>query len=261
MGQLDICAEESNENLQSVQSQVQEILALPENAELVSALVEFSNILLAYGIKVRPYNDGSVLKLSEITFQKKCEIAKHYRLWTSWIAPEAGERLPLVIDAKRERTVAEKALEYFDLEVSEDFWKTVKPDHLLEIYGHDMIQIYRNLKFFDYCGYSLLEISVFEWFHLWERPSSTMKEIFSYVDRVMGSVIPVMNFKVKTHVLRERRSSGGLTEGFVPRACLVNFEFIGTVQKENQPGPAGFICTASADNIAVGDEALAIEFV
>lgn len=261
MGQLDICTDEFNENLQSVQSQLQEILASPENAELISALVEFSATLQLYGFSVRPYNDESVLKLSHITMKKKHEIAEHYRLWNSWILPEIGEALPLKIDVKRERTVAEKALEHFDLEVSEDFWKTVRPDHLLEIYGHDMIQIYRNLKFFNYCGYSLLEISVFEWFHLWERPSSTMKEIFSYVDRVMGAVIPVMDFKVKTHVLRERRSSGGLTEGFIPRACLVNFEFIGTVQKENQPGPAGFICTASGDNIALGDDALAIQFV
>jgi hypothetical protein len=131
---------------------------------------------------------------------------------------------------------------------------------VIEIYGHDMIQLYRSLTFFQYCGYSLLDISVFEWYVLWERPRMVVDKMIDYAKVYLTTKHPTAKFDVPRHVLRETMDTG-LTSPFNVRACIVDFKNIASLSKGLSPEPGGFICTATGEIIAEGSDALNIQFV
>jgi hypothetical protein len=132
--------------------------------------------------------------------------------------------------------------------------------HVIEIYGEEMIQLYRSLSFFNYCGYSLLDISINEWFVLWERPKQVIQAMNDHVREAFSQNIDAKKLQIPRHVLRETMNTGD-TVPFVPRACLVEFQYIGSLRKSPLGNPCAFICSASGEVIATGSEAMSIAFV
>lgn len=232
-----------------------------QSQRLLRALETFSATLKFYGFEVAPYSEDSLRQLPSVSHEKRGLLATHYEQWNSWIQPQNGEIAPGKIDGNKERVFAERALSHFNLKVDEEFWKTLTSDQIIEIYGSDMIQLYRNLNFFRFCSYSLLEISINEWYNLWERPSFVMKEIFSAVEVVLGHFIPVMPYRIPRHLLREKKRISEFPELAAPRSCLVDFKYIASLRRDGNPKPAGAIVTASASLVAEGDAAFEIQFV
>ena len=159
-----------------------------------------------------------------------------------------------------ERNCAERALDSCGLKAHEDFWKTFGDDQIIEIYGLDMIQLYRGFNFYKYCGYSLLDISVFEWYVLWERPRKVIEQMAQQTNYVIENCFPVYRLQLPRHVLRETHNTG-LTDLFTPRACIAEFLNMGALTKDFTTGSQGFICTAHGELIAEGPEAMHFDFI
>lgn len=122
------------------------------------------------------------------------------------------------------------------------------------------MQLYRNIRFFDYCSYSLLDISIFEFFPLWERSEQMMKFIFENVNTALQTATPIIPLTAPGHVLRETKPIEAHETN--PRlASLVHFKALGSLYRSVDPKCAGIISLSTAEVIAAGEEAARIHFV
>lgn len=228
--------------------------------ELINKLQLFSEILKVYGYQVQATSPKALAKLPEISEEKKYELIKYFDNWTSWVRPEDSSSSIIQIDNERELGFLQKAIDFYEIDIDDRFMSTIGEDDVTEIYGPNMIQLYRSLRFFKYCGYSLLDISVFEWFVLWERPKLIVEKMMKDTQQIVESGQTLHKVKIPRHVLRETYNSGN-TEHFIPRACVIDFQYMGSILSRKDRNPCGVIVTARGETIAEGSDALNIEFV
>lgn len=231
-------------------------------ASVLDALSAFAKTLLKYGISTRVCTPASLARLSTWTPSQKEELAGNFELWRSWIEAEVAEAsvTTLEITAQRQKDLARRALDHYGLRVDESFWATVDKDDLIEIYGTNMVQLYRSFNFFKYCGFSLLEVSVFEWYNLWERPTIVYREMMRMAEEAMNKGVKLASYKVPRHILREK-ISGHPVEDEKRMACLVDFKFIASVYRDGEDLPAGAIVSSGGEIIARGGEVQSIQFL
>lgn len=239
----------------------QQTLRMPDPVEtqLIASLIEGSFALARYGIRVPATSPKGLEKLSTLSPQAKADLLAAWRLWLGWVRPAITEQGTMEVNRHQERRFAEKALAHFNLRAHSDFWETLRDGQIIEIYGLDMIQLYRSLSFFKFCGYSLLDISVHEWYVLWDRPKRAIELLVDYTQRALSQDIPCESFTLPRHIIRESYSTG-LTEMFTPRAYLAEFKHFGTLT-DADGRPAGIICTSEGEFLAEGDAAFDIQFV
>lgn len=239
-----------------------QILNAPENYSLLETLKEFSALLAKAGIKIAVSSPRSLMELNNLTPERKKQIEDAFRLSIQWLGPVLNE--PQIgefkVSVETEKKALKNALSFYRLRVSDDFLDTIQEDHLVEIYSAEGKQIYRGLNFYKYTGYSLLDVSVFEWFVLWERPKLINQMMFEQSMTVVKNDLPLYRFQIPRHVSRETLNTEH-DENFVPRACVVEFLHCGSLKSLGGEFEGGIICTARGGIIAEGDEALDIEFV
>jgi hypothetical protein len=239
-----------------------EILKDSLNEKLLGTLTRFANILSLYGLPVKVYSENSLKKLNEISVEKKEQINTYFENWISWIDPRDTKPLPI---EEIEKSCLRKALAHFGLKASNDFLDTIENNQVVELYGADMVQLYRSLNFFRITGYSLLDMTVFEWYVLWNRPSKAIEDTIADCNKVIGTYVPVVPFKVSGQLIREMHQTGLMVEPFVQRAIHARFRNVGSLMAADDTSlhgtPKGFICTSTAEIIAYGEEATNIQFI
>lgn len=236
------------------------ILNDPENTQLLMTLLDFSQKLKRYGFDVKVCTTAALMKLNEIDSAKKTEIRNYFENWGRWIEPDASETGVLEVDLEQEKVFLKRALDHYGLWIDDEFWKSMRHGQVVEIYSPNMVQLYRNIHFFQYSSFSLLEISIFEWFHLWQRPKLIQEAMMKSARAVLDKMIPILAYDVPRHVLRETKIPGVQSDHDIV-ACLVQFKNVGSVRRGLDRTPAGAIATSEAEIIAVGDEARQIQFV
>lgn len=98
------------------------------------------------------------------------------------------------------------ALKHFNLLFSSDFLDRIKNGNLIEIYDEDYIQRYRSYSFFGVCNYSILELSTYPWYELYERPSQITQALLGYAAELMEGKSSFISLegKVPEHILQEK---------------------------------------------------------
>ena len=231
-----------------------DVLKDPLNQRLLAAIRRFGAALSLYGHTVTLWTESSLAALPRVEPQKKKEISERFELWSDWIEPEEGGEILDKDDM--EKFCLRKILDHCNYELDDAFWKTIEKGQIIEIYGKEMIQIYRSLNFFSITGYSLLDISIHEWFVLWERPKKAVEETMSDVKQVIGCHVPVKPFSVTKQIIIEGYNSGPSETPFTPRAILAEFKNMGSLKTKGDTNniPVGFICTSTARIVAYGED-------
>lgn len=238
----------------------EEILKSVENQKLLTTLSRFSQLLAVYGYEIESYSESSLKKLSEVPNDKKEQITAYFENWSNWIDPEKN---PGPADDIEKRCL-QKALDHYSLEASEEFWKTLEKDQIIEFYGEDMLQLYRSLSFFKVTGYSLLDISVFEWYVLWQRSVKAIEETMNDAQAVIKNYTPVKKFELPKQLIHEVYDVGGQEEAFVPRTVLAEFMHLGSLSKKNAFDPyasRGVICSSRAKVLSQGEDTTNVRFL
>jgi|GEM_PF-1600670 len=236
-----------------------DVLVDPHNLNLLHALSEFALTLARYGIHVQVCSKRSLKRLPELPAEFKDNVRRSFILWNEWIQPE-GSAVESGVSVNLEKQFLKKALKHFGFTVDDEFWNVLEKDDLVEIYGEDMVQLYRSMNFFEISGYSLLDLSVNEWFVLYERSRLVLEQINQKIAEVLKYSLPTQRFEIPRHILRER-CEVGTAEPFVPRAVLVDFRHIASLKRHPLGKAQGFIVTCKAQIIAAGEESMKIGFV
>lgn len=227
------------------------------NRRLFDAGFRFAELLNRMGYSTQVYSESAIQKLAEVPQSKREQIASDFESWCQWIEPldprESNEN---------EIALLKRALDKHGFEADPEFWKKIEKGQIIEFYNEDMIQLYRSFNFYAITGYTLLDISLFEWYVLWERPSHILESIGGELMESLQTHIPVKHFTTRKHLVREIFNTSH-SESFKPRASLLEPIHLGslTPKKFGSNQKKGFICTSTGEMIALGEEAKNIQFI
>jgi hypothetical protein len=228
-----------------------DFLKNPLHLLLVDALERLSETLTRFEIPHRTFSTKSVLHLMELPTEKKTAILQNLIDWNTFIS---GPTRP------SEMELLQKTLKSVRLEIDENFLDVIDEECIVEVYTSDMIQIYRSLKMLSITSYSILDLSVFEWFVLWRRPQKVVNHINTEVSEILRSEETLRRLNIPKHLLSETFDTG-MTQPFIPRAVLVDFQHIGFLKKPSEMTSRAFICTCKAQIIAEGEDVSKFEYV
>lgn len=201
-------------------------------------------------IRVNPYSKASLADISKLSNDKISNIQSS--------AKEILSQLQLLEGDFSEKKMLKTFLAKKDFSVPNEFWSSLSEEDVVEVYSANMEQVYRSFNFFKYCGYSLLDLSIYDWQSLWERPSFVMQQMQAYaIDALQGNFI-LKKVDIIKHIVRETFNSG-LTAEFTPRVCRMSFNYIAPVFKREHI--AGFIVTSRGELLLEGHEALDLRFL
>jgi hypothetical protein len=242
-------------NLQQLSPIPDQSLSDQTNDRVLKSLARFAMNLERLGYTARISSNASLQKLSEVSQAKKEEVIAHFDSWSDLIEPLDPES-PHDI----EMNLLRHALNKHGFQADDAFWKTIDKSQIIEIYDENMIQLYRSISFFAITGYSLLDISLFEWYLLWERPRKILEDISAELNEVLQVFTPVKRFKTRKHLVREIFDTP-MTEPFIPSASLLEPLYLGSLKSNSIREKKGFICSSTGEKIAIGEEAESIQFI
>ena len=224
----------------------------------VELLENLASISKTYGYPVQAHTQKALSTLTSLPVDKKENLIKKLQNSIN-IAAGAPE---IEKDGHSERKHVEQALNMYGFELRDkDFWNTVRKDELIEMYNTDNIQIFRTFNFFTTSSYSLLDLLVYEWYSLWERPSGTFDKMFEVVGSIFsGQVKGVVPAQVPEHVISEIFNPND-EEHFTSRSSLCKFGVICPIYNKADGQIAGLLVTARVTPIATGEQTKGISFI
>ncbi len=88
----------------------------------------------------------------------------------------------------------------------DDFLDHVGEDELVEGYDLSRYQIFRNMRFMELTGYSLMQVLSFEWTELFDRATAITEQMIGYCDELLWVANKTIKFDISTHFIRELKS-------------------------------------------------------
>lgn len=234
-----------------------DLLSDSVNQRLIEAATRFASLLNRLGYAAQAYSASALERLAVTPTAQKQMIASNLESWSEWIEPLDPSK-----SYENEIAILMRALDKHGFDLDEEFFKKIEKDQIIEFYDEDMIQLYRSFNFYKITGYSILDISLYEWYVLWDRPRQTMESIGAELCETLKTYIPVRPFQTKTHLVREVFNAAQ-SENFKPRAALLTPVRLGSLKpkKFSANKKNGFICTSTGEMIAIGKEAENIQFI
>ncbi len=229
--------------------------------EILSRVEEISGFLQKQGHDVAPFSNQALRKFQSFEEPRKAkavdQLSRLNQLLQGSMNPFEKE-LPPVSEIHPEKHFVEAALKFYDLKLRDDFWKTVEPHDILEIYNDEGIQVFRTFNFFTSSSYSLTDLLVNEWYVLWERPKFVLKRIFEYSNGILsGEMKGVIKMDIPKHVVKEISSASEELVGFTPRSTLVEFRHICALfndQDDHDPKVKGILVSSRGYPNTIGAE-------
>lgn len=86
-----------------------------------------------------------------------------------------------------------------------DFIDTLTEDELVEAYNMEQIQIFRNMRYMEVCGYSLVEVLTYDWPTLYERSQVITNQLFKGIEAALKTAATV-RLDIAPHYMKERMS-------------------------------------------------------
>lgn len=170
-------------------------------------------------VQIKPYSDPSLPHFSRLETEQQSRVIATLADYLEICESAHAENFSLS-DTPR---FCWKALRRWGLVPSSDIFEKLRSLDTVEIYGDDNLQIFRNLKFFELCSYTLEELYSCEWWKLWGRDEEVTRQLFEVsVDLLSGRVPGTMSFAMGSHALWEIFSAERYRFNVFPRyACAL----------------------------------------
>ncbi len=198
--------------------------------EILNKVQEISGFLQTQGQNVAPFSNQALSKFQKFEELRKAKAVDQLNRLSQLLHTSMNpfeKEIPAESEVHPEKHLVESAMKFYNLKLRDDFWKTVEPHDILEIYNDEGIQVFRTFNFFSTSGYSLTDLLVHEWYVLWERPKFVLQKIFEYSNGILsGEIKGVVKMDIPKHVVKEIFSETEALVGFEPRSTLVEFGHI-----------------------------------
>jgi hypothetical protein len=164
-------------------------------------LLEFTKILNSVEIQIVPFREENWKKFFTVPAPQLhaiyCGFKSYCDLYASAI--EEGENI------RDDKALLWRTITKLGLRPCSDLMEHIEKNDVVEIYDKNYVQLYRNLRFFELCSYTLLELLTNEWFMLYRRPASITTAMIASVDDVMSGKwrTTKVNVEIPEHFLEE----------------------------------------------------------
>lgn len=134
-------------------------------------------------------------------------------------------------------------LSLMNLRCKPDAFDKVAEDDVIEFYSADHRQIYRNIRFFSLCSYSIFDILVYDWATLYSRDNSITEGLLTHANAVIDGSLGTGMLEVGHHYLQELRGE--------KRKALIKPGMISPLwdRSSSSSGPSAYLTTLKAQLI------------
>lgn len=177
---------------------------LTEEFKIIST--DISLKLNAEGIPAQAHLPG-LPAFSQASLERKQQALNQVRFYQQL----CNEQLSEGYKVRDTLSLTWRALRQLNLVPTSEIFGEIRETDVVEVYSTDHVQLFRNFSFFDFCSYTLEELSVFEWWLLFERDQSVTESIISESQKIFpGDLKETLTPNIPRHVLKEIRSSDRL---------------------------------------------------
>ena len=139
------------------------------------------------------------------------------------------------------------------LKYSDDFTSTLGEGDVVEGYSFDNLQIFRNLRFMEICGYDIFDILTTDWMTLFERSQKITTAILERCETVMTTGQTISLEDLPVHYMKERMS-------LQKQVNKVKFRSLGPIFAKAGT-PAGVLVACHAEIIDESPERHELRFI
>jgi hypothetical protein len=169
-----------------------------------------SELLAKRGYQVKAYQHPSLPLYSKLTQAQKTQILQAVRAYT-----EALNDVCKFDDHIDMGQFIWRFLLRLGITPSEDLFSTIKNEEFIQIYNLDQFQIFRSLRCFERCSFTLEELTSKSWFELWDRDALFFYALTGLVSRIIQFIKPTnLRLDFPYHTVREIESE-----------CLFDFRY------------------------------------
>jgi len=148
----------------------------PTSEHLKQSFRELALVLSSMGasinVPIRPYVLSSLPHFGALSLSEQqnavMKLAQYVSICQDVIA--SGGSL------KSSRTFVWRAFRAFGWKPSSKLFESMDEDHIVEVYDFNNVQLFRNMKFFEYCSYTLEDIFTRPWMNLFVRENPEQTE-------------------------------------------------------------------------------------
>lgn len=190
------------------------------NKQLLIGIDTHCQFLDSLGIKAKPFSPKSLKDLNTLDDSSKRLIIDN--IYSELSAHENAKSLDNAQLLLGNKFIASKKLK-----ASDEFLETIKDNHIVEIYSNEMKQVYRSLNFYEYTGYSLLDLMLYELYDLWRKPAASAKALATLAQFTLENKVPLVSMKGIKPYLNVEVLDTGLTSPFIPRVNILAPQYVG----------------------------------
>ncbi|MDB5036697.1 MAG: hypothetical protein JWQ35_225 [Bacteriovoracaceae bacterium] len=146
---------------------------------------------------------GAIQEFAQMSAEKQNKILFNFDSYLSHLRRAGAQRIQM----NESRKLTWACLSHLNLRPCHDVFDKIKEDEVIEIYNRDHIQIFRNLRFFELCSYSVYDILVFDWPTLYYRNAKILEKVFEQTQKSFNSGSSTKSYEnIPIHELTERFS-------------------------------------------------------
>lgn len=156
------------------------------------------------GFNILPYHEENWLKFRSLPALKQKQIFENYSVFHNICEKtvSGGSRL------RNNQQIVWVAIKELGLRPCDNFFDKLDDSDVVEFYGNDCTQIFRNFNFFKVCSYTLAEIYSYDYMELWHRDKTHIEHINQRAVELFTSSNPKTTpWNMSDHLLIEKFSS------------------------------------------------------
>ncbi len=142
---------------------------------------QISNIAGKHGIKIAPYNSEALPHFSKLDENAQVEILNQLRMYVH-ICQKTLEIYGSLHFSTQMIWVALKELQLIPCS---DLFTKITSEDVIEIHDLGNKQIFRNLRYFEFCSYTLEEVHCVPWTELYYRPVEDLSVLLSFAENII----------------------------------------------------------------------------
>lgn len=159
--------------------------------EFKRSALKLSAICSTQNIRVRPFVEG-LPHFGKLSSDRQLDIIKNIKFYLELCEEQMSEGQSL----RDNLSFTWKALRKLGYSPKSDLFSLIKDDDIIEIYNNESRQLYRNLRYYDFCSYSIEELYSLEWWNLFSRDAEITMKLIEESGKIF-------NGEVDTHIFSE----------------------------------------------------------
>jgi PAS domain-containing protein len=188
-----------------MQTTLEKIKQIPESKTRFRELASlYADYCAQEGLRVVPFRSPELDVFSLLSEERQNEAIRCLTQYVEVFAELHGEKTSL----RDSRTLLWRCLRRLGLTPQSDIFDKIGDDHVVEIYTLDQRQIFHNLKFWEFIGFTIEEVFGSEWWKLTRRPDKISEQLYEFgskmaTGQIDGTAVP----DIEEHLVEEIRGA------------------------------------------------------